>query len=492
MAQVPTDFYFPPGATAVATIAAQKALYSSPYYRELVPYFAGLETRFIWSDQNNDGNLISPEYLDILPKFLKLKKLELNKEIRGEILVIGECSQPTDIDMMKCLINGLSKQKKSIIYVVSPHTAEYREIQTFAKERGISEIEFLNFYSRSIIQRMILRVMARKRAIRNWQIIHDLLPKGISIHGNPLDVMIGVAAAQIIWEHFCQNIQFDAVFVRNHWNPLSATIAIDVLEKGKTVVTTQHGVISTPTVFAPILATQKLCFGSASANTMIKQDQEIASQAKKTPYCQECIPVGSLFDEISVIASNFAKKTILVIDQHLSWTEQFYGIKEEFQTLQNVIADISNNNTGLEKLIVRLHPRNEGSRYWLELAHQHPEFIEISDPVHNSLSDDLERSSLTLGLFSGALVTSAARGIPPTFLWQPGWYYTPDLSCFTGDFFIEPNNVISHIKHLVNNLKEYESLREKAILSSLEYYQEHKVCDFNSELIARIFPRCSK
>ncbi len=492
MVQIPTDFYFPPGATTIATIAAQKALYSSPYYRELLPYFAGLETRFVWGDQNNDGYLTPPEYRDILPRYLKLKKIALNEKMRGEVLVVGECSQPAEINIMKNLINGLSKQRKSIIYIVSPHTTEYKEIQAFIKEKGIKEIEFLNIYSRSTIQRVILRIIAHNRAIKNCQIIHNLLPEGISIHGNPLDVMIGVAVAQTIWEHFRPNIRFNAVFVRNHWNPLSATIAIDAMEEGKTVVTTQHGVISTPATFAPILATRKLCFGSASVDTMISQDQKIASQAKRAPYCQECIPVGSLFDEISIMPSNFNKKTILVIDQHLSWTEQFYGIKEEFQALQNVIGDISNGNTGLDKLIVRLHPRNKGSHYWFELAHQYPEFVEISDPVHNGLSDDLERSSLTLGLFSGALVTSAARGIPPLFLWQPGWYYTPDLSCFTENFFIEPANIVSRINHLMNNFEEYELLRKKALMTSLEYYHEHKVCDFNSELIARIFPRCSK
>jgi len=490
MAQIPADFYFPPGATAEAAIAAQKALYSSPYYRELLPYFAGLETRFEQGNHNSDENLTPPEYQDISSKYLRLKNCLLRgkKKISGEVLVVGECSRPAEIDMMKRLINGLFQQKKTIKYVTSSNTTEYREIQTFAKEKGIKDIEFLDFYSRDIIQRVILRTIARSRAVKNWQIILDLLPEGISIHGNPLDVMIGTATAQTAWEYYRPNIQFNTVFVRNHWNPLSATIAIDAVEEGKTVVTTQHGVISTPATFVPIIATRKLCFGSASVNTMINLDQELASQAKRTPYCQDFIPVGSFFDDVSVLPSNFDQKTMLVVDQHLSWTEHFYGIKEEFQTLQDIMLIISNSNTGLRKLIVRLHPRNKKSHYWLELVHQYPEFVEISDPVHNSLSDDLKRSSLTLGLFSGALATAAARGIPPMFLWQPGWYYTPDLSCFARDFFFRPDEIVTWIKHFMSNPEAYETLRQKAIDSSFRYYHGRKMCDFDPELIERIFP----
>ncbi|MCK8517532.1 hypothetical protein [Methanoculleus sp. 7T] len=491
MAQIPADFCFPPGATAEAAIAAQMALYSSPYYRELLPYFAGLETRFEQGNHKSDENLTPPEYRDVSSRYLKLKNCVLRgkKKISGDVLVVGECSRPAEIDMMKRLINGLSQQKRTIIYLTFSNTTEYREIQTFAKEIGIKDIEFLDFYSRDIIQRVILRTIARNRAVYNWQIIHDLLPEGISIHGNPLDIMIGTATAQTAWEHYRPYIQFNEVFVRNHWNPLSATIAIDAIEEGKTVVTTQHGVISTPEAFTPIIATKILCFGSASENILSKVDQELAFQAKRSPYCQDFIPIGSFFDNISELPSNFDKKTMLVIDQHLPWTEQFYGIKEEFQTLQSTIDDISNSNTGLEKLIVRLHPRNKIPHYWLELVHQYPEFVEISDPVHNSLSDDLKRSSLTFGLFSGALATAAARGIPPMFLWQPGWYYTPDLSCFVRDFFFKPDEILTGIKHFMSNLEAYETLRQKAIDSSFRYYHGRKMCDFDPELIERIFPK---
>jgi hypothetical protein len=58
MADIPTGFCFPPGATGEAAAIAQVAVYSSPAYVSLGPYFAKLGWETVW-ERPSRGNLIA-------------------------------------------------------------------------------------------------------------------------------------------------------------------------------------------------------------------------------------------------------------------------------------------------------------------------------------------------------------------------------------------------------------------------------------------------
>jgi len=77
------------------------------------------------------------------------------------------------------------------------------------------------------------------------------------------------------------------------------------------------------------------------------------------------------------------------------------------------------------------------------------------------------------------LVTSAARGIPPLFIWQPGWFYTPDLSCFLNGNFFNPDQIFTVLKKYLHHSDDYEGFRRKSIDTSAQYYHNHEMYDFH-------------
>lgn len=492
----PKAFYFPDGSTAETAFFAQKSIYRSDYFEDLLPYFAALESKFVPSvipkvsnNRYDKCKLIGSLFIKktIGPIFKLINKN--NNLLKADMLVVGDCSRNSEINLMKNIIIGLVNCDKSIIYIVTGNTEEYFQIKEFVDLHKFPNVMLIDPFGQKMpkVNRYIQRIIAYEDAVKDLNNLLKILPEEISVSKNVLERMIPVATAHLSWQMISNSIQYETVFLRNHWTTLSSCVALESLRKGKTVITTQHGVISSPCTFIPILATHQVCFGDSSINVLKNLEKMVNDETNRSGYCKEYISAGSSFDEISDASSNYHRKSLLVFDQHTKWSEDFYGISEEYITLVKIIENVADMNLsiGLKKIIIRLHPDNSNADEWKQIAKKYPDLVEISFKNY-TLIQDIERSSISIGLFSGALALSAACGIPAFFLWEQGWYYTPDLSPFYPDLFIAPNKLIDMIREVVDDEKMYNDYQKKALINSKKYYCDGKTCNFKSELFKKI------
>jgi hypothetical protein len=103
-----------------------------------------------------------------------------------------------------------------------------------------------------------------------------------------------------------------------------------------------------------------------------------------------------------------------------------------------------------------------------------------------SLEIDVQRSSVAVGLFSGALIVCAASGLPTYFLSSEIGYYTPDLSCFQEDFVLPLAKIQQKIKLLLSNHEMYLEAREACMHKSSIYFINNQKLRINKEFIKKI------
>lgn len=300
--------------------------------------------------------------------------------------------------------------------------------------------------------------------------------------GDYLNRIHRVARTILLWRWFGSRIKYELAIVRNHHTPLAASVALASTKMGKPVISFRHRVISLPTTYFPSVATKLVSYGKQSIGILKEGNAVLASRVGREPICKEFVPAGSLVDGINIFADNRKERTVLVIDQELSWTGRFYGIGKEFSILRETVRTILKSVKEVCRIIVRVHPGSESYACWFSLVGEFPERVELSGG-HNTLEFDLSRSSAAIGLFSGALIMALASGIPAVFVWRPGWYYTPDLACFAGDFFLDPDEVPGYIRKIFSNPMTYNEVRERALSVSKEYYHNGELCGFDEKCL---------
>ena len=485
MTELPSDFYFPPGATAPLVASVEAKIYSSSEFERLYPYLANLQSYF-QSSALEITDRTSPFRRSRLGGSLSLicrPLVRLRRRIKKvDALVVGESSRPSDVRMMKRLVTTLAQGGLSVAYLGS---LERQEMATWVEEQGLNGVEVINL-SQTLgrWEQIAVRRATASEAARDWQTIADLLcGEPVSLTGDYVNRMRRIARIKLLWSWVGKSIAFDFAIVRNHQSPLSACVALNAIAAGKPTVSFQHGVISTYCGYLPVVATRLVCYGQASIEILRASDQSLADRAGRRPFCKQFVPAGSLVDDIDPFPSRYEERTLLVIDQDKNkHVNQFYGISFEFDALQATVRTVLERIPQISRVIVRAHPSNKNPDRWLSLAVEYPHRIEISPPSHG-LNFDLSRSSVAIGLFSGALVTAAACGVPSMFLWKPGWYYTPDLACFTTDFFVSPESVPGYLSKVLSTPDVYNEARDKAIAVSKQYYHNGETCMFSPEFV---------
>ncbi len=149
-----------------------------------------------------------------------------------------------------------------------------------------------------------------------------------------------------------------------------------------------------------------------------------------TPMAFRAVGVAAVHTAPFHLEDPFQHRTILVIDQYSASAERYYGLKEAFAALPRAVMAVADAVPDV-RVVVRLHPSQKHLGYWQVFRHR----VELSQGV--PLHQDLARTTVVVGLFSGALTVAAASGVPTFFVWEPGWFYTPDLRCFQKQFFSE-------------------------------------------------------
>jgi hypothetical protein len=471
----PHEFYFPDGATAHSAFNAQKALYCSEYYEDLLPYFATLESRFIQKRNGENAKYTIKKARLLASKLIKHIAMHVSSplynKLYADVLIAANCSRLSEMKMMACIVQGLANNNYSVIYLANEERDEYKYIRNFIESNKLHDVTLVDPYSLRISVFKYLRVIAAyEHAISDFKKVLKILPDDIMLTEGSLSAMAHVTATIDMWKAISHLFDYRAVFVRNHWQIASACIALDAIKRGNPVITTQHGVVSAKCSFSPIIATHQLCFGDASINVLENIERELSESAKRPSYCKSYIPIGATFDEIKKLDNQQYYKTLLVIDQHTKWSEEFYGIGFEYEAFAKLIESIASNNAdiGLDKIIIRRHPDSLDAIEWLELENKYPSLIKIS--TKPSLIEDIGRSSISIGLFSGAQTTAAACGLPSFFVRDNGWYYTPDLYPFYNNFFIQSSHVADLIKILVADKDKYSEYRDKAFECAEKFY----------------------
>lgn len=298
------------------------------------------------------------------------------------------------------------------------------------------------------------------------------------------------AARRLDWQRWAPRIAFEVALVRCPWLPLCNAVTRTARRRGRRLVTFQQGVVS-HSIDVPTRADTYVCFGRSSQRVLERMDRAFAEAAgddatERAEGGTQYVRAGSFFDPVVRVDGGFAQHTVLVFDQTVGWAMRYYGLQAQQDALQRLVRRLLAESDALDRLVVRLHPARPQSSAgaWQNLAEAFPERLVLSGR-ERPIVDDLRRASVALGLFSGALATAAACGLPTCFLTTPGGFYTPDLDCFA-ERFGEENELFETIQALLRDREAYRRAQEACLERARDYYESGTACSFDEALVERI------
>ena len=299
--------------------------------------------------------------------------------------------------------------------------------------------------------------------------VQILEPYGLSPTSSALPDFEKTALYTDAWERLAPSIEFDAAVARCHWYDLCSSVCRTGLERGKPVITFQQGVVDY-TLDVPINATKFVAFGTSSASVLAESNKRFFS-AVGTPepnvdYCK----AGSLFDVLAQLPDQFSLQSILFVDCH-SVPGDPWGTAKEVQALLELAERLLHAKVPMRRMIIRPHPHwsdldLEGS---LKLVREHRDVCELSHPVW-PLEEDLRRSSVVVGISSGALTVASATGLPTIFLRTESGYTIRDLECFSPEQTLQPDAAFREVSKLLTDRESYADARKIAMRNAGEYY----------------------
>jgi hypothetical protein len=275
------------------------------------------------------------------------------------------------------------------------------------------------------------------------------------------------------WERLAPWVEFDALVTRCHWHVLCSSVCRTALERGKPVVTFQQGVIS-HTLEAPVTASTYVAFGPSSASFLARVNHAFFGAAGMPESPVEYVSGGSLCDTITSLPDQFDLQTLLLVDEPTDCGQgRFYGLESQCQALLDLAKRLLAADLSLRRLVIRPHP------YWSNLdfaacqglVREHSDRCELSHPSW-SLEDDLRRSSVVVGIFSGVLTVASACGLPTFFLQTEGGYATGDLTCFSPGQTLLPDAAFCAISKILSDRQAYTEARAEALRNAREYYAD--------------------
>jgi len=290
------------------------------------------------------------------------------------------------------------------------------------------------------------------------------------------------------WERLAPEVEFGAVVARCHWHALCSPVCRTALQRGKPVITFQQGVIG-HTLDVPVTSSKYVAFGKASASFLAEMNSRFFKAVNRPESSTEFIPAGSLFDNLKPLPDQFDRQTLLLVDVPIAQSD-FYGVDSQCNALLDLADKLLTSSASGRRVVIRPHPfwNNLNFEACQRLVQKHPTRCEISHPVW-SLEDDLRRSSVVAGIFSGVLTVAAACGVPTVFLQTEGGFATSDLDCFSQEQTLLPEKAFVEIAGMLDDRKEYERAREIALRNASEYYEGCKDADLNGEFFARLLSR---
>ncbi len=482
-------FHYPEGATAALAARAQLELWRSAEGRRLFPYFALLETH-VRPGEDRGLRLPRPRRAALaarLPGWLPgWPELPAREKLRRDVLIAGDCrNRETEYRLMSRILLAAVDSGRTVLYLTAGNEEEHRRIRDTVQSAGIQDrvtlVDVLPPDRRPAST--VLRARGRLSAFEDWHCLAERLPDGLVFSDEAYDAMAGIATVRLAWRRLRERVEFGTALVRCHFTPLGASVAEAEMDRPATVVTTQHGVICSPT-WSPILADRYICFGASSADFARRLDREVAERSSRPALCTDYLPSGSLYDPLPPLHPRTEPRTLLVIDQNTRRGSLLLGMHEQNREFAEAVELALERCRNLDRVLIRPHPDNREMEGWRHLPERHPGRVVFSRPG-SKLEDDMAESSVVAGMFSGATVTAAACGLPTVFVWREGWYYTGDLECFRDSLFTHPDRLPGILDDILASPAGIRARAEKSRDAARQYYHEGAECPFDREWAER-------
>lgn len=317
------------------------------------------------------------------------------------------------------------------------------------------------------------------------KIVRILEPHGLTPTRH--DVKDFEKAAQYVeaWERLAPFIEFDAVVARCHWYEFCSPVCHTGMQRGKPVITFQQGVVG-HTLDVPIIASKFVAFGAPSASVLALANRRFFDAAGLPEPPIDYFNAGSLFDTLLPLPDQFSLQTVLLIDLH-TVQGNTWGDEGQAQALLQLAEELLASKLPLRRVVIRPHPQWSAFDLGacLKLVREHRDVCELSHPVW-SLEDDLRRSSVVVGIWSGALTVASACGLPTIFLETEQGFRTRDLACFSPEQTLLPDAAFRELSRLLTDPKSYAEARKVALGNASEYYENGANAALDGEFFTRL------
>ncbi|MDX2170140.1 MAG: hypothetical protein SF182_23920 [Deltaproteobacteria bacterium] len=485
---VPDAFCFPPGAMAPAATRVSAALYAAPAAAGLLPYTTALDALI--------RDYPPPAHQRWRPRGLGVTRAWPMRRLAatfryprwaGDVLVVGECRRAAEVAMMARLVEAIVRSGRTVLYV-SGNRGEHAAMRARHRAAGWSAACALACVPTAEYDRRQywLHRDAPWQARRDWRQLEPLLAaQGAYLHRDADWALRETATGKVQWRLLAPRLRFDAAVVRATSPPLSAAILADCFASGRLSVSLQHSVVTCPSSFAPLLARRYLCYGTHSRALLAELDAQLAAASQRPPTGCEIIPCGPFHDPVPGVRPSRESASLVIIDQTSAWAPRYYGGAAQFDALQQIVPRLAA-SSAVRRVVVRLHPSGGQPRAWDEVAARHPDRVVLSRD--RLLEADLQGASAVVGLFSTVLPAATAAAIPTFFLWQPGWYHTPDLQPFAATQFASPDDVVPRVEALLCDETRFASECASSRAAAAAYYAGGGVGDFDAEMAQILRP----
>jgi hypothetical protein len=294
-----------------------------------------------------------------------------------------------------------------------------------------------------------------------------------------------IAYFVVAWERLAPWVDFDAAVARCHWLSLCSPVCRTAQQRNKPVITFQQGVIG-HTLDVPVTASKYVAFGQASASFLARMNRAFYQAVGMPEPRVDYVNGGCLVDTVIALHNQFDRQTLLMVDIPNA-PGDFYGLESQCQALVQLAEKLLASDLPLRRLVIRPHP------YWwnldlepcLRLVREHSTRCELSHPAW-PLEDDLRRSSVVVGILSGALTAASACGLPSVFLEIERGYTTGDLACFSPRQTLLPEAAFCEIGKMLADRQAYAGAQAEAMRNAREYYANGTNLDLSATFFERL------
>lgn len=382
--------------------------------------------------------------------------------IHADVLICGvwRWQRPQEDVLLRSTIFSLLERGKSIVLIIHRESALIK-----IQHPKLKIVDPHDFPSR-ILKRLTVDPVSGKTN-ELFSLISDYLEEiGLTLGESAWEELNWILNREFEWSFWKNNITFRAAILRCHWLPLCSAIAQSAHSRGIKIAVFQQGLIS-HTIDFPLVADTVLCFGDVSAETFQNMDTVFSRESKFESHSPTYLPVGNLIDRLRPQTHAFERKHVLVLSQNNPWAIDYYALAE----LEKQLFDIVSQLTCIfgVSTTVRLHPANPDPEKWQSLVRKSKGICAISYPSKHTLSQDIEQASIALGLFSGALVSASAAGLPGLFLRNSDSIELPELQSFASQK-VSPDQAVDLIKDLINSEEAYQLLSEKSRMTGRAFF----------------------